>query len=108
MQCVHGGYPGSAIVLRRLKAHLIGKRGQNNTPRVCFWKDNRQMAAFTTAPAQPLPKFNLPLRAWFAAFSDWQRIRSAELELNRASDHVLEDIGISRSEILEAVRTGRR
>lgn len=49
------------------------------------------------------PTFAGPLRR----FAMWRERRRAIRELSRYSDAMLKDMGISRSEIIDAVRCGR-
>ena len=67
------------------------------------------MAAITyAAPARTGRRPALPLAAWFTAFGDWRRARAAERELRALPDHILDDLGLGRGDILNAVRNGRR
>jgi len=61
-------------------------------------------AARTGHRARP----TLPLAVWLGAFSDWRRVRAAEAQLKALPDHVLDDLGLARGDIVTAVRTGRR
>lgn len=66
------------------------------------------MAAITyAAPARSGRKPLLPLAAWFTVLRDWRRARMAEAELRKLPDHILDDLGLSRGEIVNAVRNGR-
>jgi uncharacterized protein YjiS (DUF1127 family) len=53
-------------------------------------------------PSAPHPLIDI-----IAAFSQRRRVRLAERELEDLDDHMLKDIGISRSEIAAAARYGR-
>ncbi len=49
-----------------------------------------------------------PLRNLAASYIKHRELRRAEAELRAMSNHALADIGISRCDIHNAVRTGRR
>ncbi|MDJ1006923.1 MAG: DUF1127 domain-containing protein [Paracoccaceae bacterium] len=66
------------------------------------------MSAIDARPHRGYRNPALPLAGWVAAFGDWRRTRAAEAELARLPDHVLDDIGLIRSDISRAVRQGRR
>lgn len=67
------------------------------------------MAAISyDAPNRQRGRAVLPFAGWIAAFGDWRRTRAAEAELKKLPDHMLDDLGLSRGDIVDAVRFGRR
>lgn len=67
------------------------------------------MAAITTdAPRRARGRSAFSIGSVFGAFGDWRRARAAEAALSRMPEHLLDDLGITRGQIVDAVRNGRR
>lgn len=65
---------------------------------------NAQALATRSNRVAPRPGL---LRAWFARWQLWRRLRRDEAWLRRQPEYLLRDIGLERSEIARTVRQGR-
>ena len=93
----------------RASASRLDQRADHTAPLFRFWEGSTNMAAITLTPPPPRTgrKPALPLAAWFTAIGDWRRARAAGSgSFGALPDHILDDLGLGRGDILNAVRHG--